>query len=261
MNNTLEIVADRLFRAERILFITGAGLSADSGLPTYRGIGGLYEGRVTEEGLRIEEALSGSMLKTHPEVTWKYLWQIGAACSGANFNRGHEVIAEIEQSKPDTWVLTQNVDGLHCSAGTKNLIELHGRVSELYCVKCFYRMNAENFLVGYSSLIDLPPRCPSCEGLIRPDVVLFGEKLPEKALKMMNWLESADIDLVFAVGTSGLFPYISRPIHAAKMLEVPTVEINPCETVLSTVVDYRIKTTAAAALDGLWNLCSKHYDS
>ena len=257
MDNTLNVVADYIYKARRILFITGAGLSADSGLPTYRGIGGLYEGRVTEEGLRIEEALSGSMLKTHPELTWKYLWQIGAACSGAKFNRGHEVIAVIERSKPDIWVLTQNVDGLHCSAGTKNLIEPHGRVSELYCVSCSFRTTADNLLAGYSVLIDLPPKCPSCAGVVRPNVVLFGERLPEKTLKMMNWLESAEIDLVFAVGTSGLFSYISQPIHSAKMLKVPTVEINPCKTILSKVVDYRIESTAADALDRLWSMCSK----
>src|SRR3982750_2543728 len=76
----------------RLLFVTGAGLSADSGLPTYRGVGGLYDGRTPEEGLPIEMILSGRMLRSRPELTWKYLLEIGRACQGRTFNRGHRVI-------------------------------------------------------------------------------------------------------------------------------------------------------------------------
>src|ERR1039458_6334427 len=96
-------VVDILARSRSILFITGAGISADSGLPTYRGIGGLYNAEHPEEGLPIEEILSGEMLRCRPELTWKYLGQIEQATRGAQFNRAHEVIAEMESSFERVW--------------------------------------------------------------------------------------------------------------------------------------------------------------
>jgi NAD-dependent deacetylase len=252
MDNQISQVAKILKKAENILFITGAGLSADSGLPTYRGVGGLYDDRHTDEGIPIEDALSGEMLERHPEITWKYLWQIGSACSGKKFNRGHEVIALIEKMKPGTWVMTQNIDGFHRAAGSKNLIEVHGNASELYCVECGFESSSEDFLSGYSSEIPMPPKCPKCKGMIRPNVVLFGEILPEKALKQIYSLETMRMDVVLSVGTSGSFPYISGPVFMARRAGIPTVEINPTDTALSDIVDFKIKAGAADTLDKIW---------
>ena len=95
-----EGVVDAFARARRILFITGAGISADSGLPTYRGFGGLYDGKPTEEGLPIEEVLSGQMLARRPELTWKYLLQIEEGCRSAQPNPAHLALAEIERRRP-----------------------------------------------------------------------------------------------------------------------------------------------------------------
>ena len=100
--NSIREIARLIEDAERILFVTGAGLSADSGLPTYRGIGGLYNEQHTEEGIPIEMALSGDMLRTRPEITWKYLLQVESACRGAGFNRAHRIIADIEKLKPQS---------------------------------------------------------------------------------------------------------------------------------------------------------------
>ncbi|EKU96327.1 NAD-dependent protein deacetylase, SIR2 family [Leptolyngbya sp. PCC 7375] len=254
MNTILEDVAERLSQAEQILFITGAGLSADSGLPTYRGVGGLYEGQTTAEGFPIEEALSGSMFQVQPDITWKYLWQIGAALHNTCHNRGHEVIAEIERHKPNTWVLTQNIDGFHRSAGSQNLVEIHGRASELYCIKCDYVTTAQDFLADYGQEVPLPPICPACQGIIRPAVVLFGEALPERGIQALYQFQDTAWDLVFAVGTSGLFPYIAAPLVQAQLNGIPTVEINPGETMLSSVVEYRIALGAAVALEQIWRL-------
>src|SRR5947209_5837685 len=110
-------VVELLRQSRSLLFITGAGLSADSGLPTYRGVGGLYNGRDPEEGLPIEVLLSGDCFAARPELTWKYLLQIERAGRGAKPNRGHEVIAALESRFERVWVLTQNVDGLHRRAG------------------------------------------------------------------------------------------------------------------------------------------------
>ncbi|NEQ66617.1 MAG: NAD-dependent protein deacylase [Symploca sp. SIO2D2] len=261
MDNILSAVADCLEKAESILFIAGAGLSADSGLPTYRGVGGLFEGVLTQEGIPIEEAISNKMLQTRPEVTWKYLWQIGAACHKAKFNRAHEVIAQIESWKPDTWVLTQNIDGFERDAGSKNLIEVHGRLSELYCVDCSYRTTAEELLAGYSQPMDLPPKCPVCGGLIRPDIELFGEHHMSSSEETFKMLDNATIDLIFLIGTSRDYPYITKPLYKARGLNRPIVEINPAETALSEIADYHIRSTAADTLDKLWGICEKRQGS
>lgn len=255
MNNILNVVADCILKAESLLFIVGAGLSADSGLPTYRGVGGLFEGVLTQEGISIEEAISKNMLQTRPEVTWKYLWQIGAACHQAKFNRGHQVIAQIEAWKPGTWVLTQNIDGFERAAGSKNLIQVHGQLSELYCVNCDRRTNAEELLAGYSKPMELPPRCPVCQGLIRPDIELFAEHHMSSSEETFRVLDNTPIDLIFLIGTSRDYPYITKPLYKAKRLNVPIVEINPAETLLSEIADYHIRSTAADTLDKLWNIC------
>ena len=141
MNENEQTVADiatSLQSCESLLFITGAGISAESGIPTYRGVGGLYDVEQTEEGYPIEEVLSSSMLTENPGLTWKYLLQIGKAVSGATHNRAHEIIAEIEGHFPRVLTLTQNVDGFHHSAGSKNVIEAHGNMYSLSCTSCGY---------------------------------------------------------------------------------------------------------------------------
>ena len=137
MSDAVQRAAEALRQAERILFITGAGLSADSGLPTYRGVGGLYNGH-TEDGLPIEAALSGPMLELNPGLCWKYLAEIGRACLAGKPNAGHLAIAELQNRKPGCWVLTQNVDGYHRAAGSppQRLIEIHGTLAPLFFMSC-----------------------------------------------------------------------------------------------------------------------------
>lgn len=250
--SVIKAVAAEIDRAERILFITGAGISAASGLPTYRGVGGLYQDQATEEGIRIEEALSGWMFASRPDITWKYLWQIGAACHGARPNRAHEIIALLQQHKPNTVVLTQNIDGLHRAAGTAHLIEVHGHAFDLYCTRCATQFSAAELIANYEHKPELPPTCPKCGGLVRPNVVLFGERLPDEAVQAMVALSNQPLELVIAVGTSSTFPYILGPIIQASYLGIPTVEINPDETTVSELVTYRLKLGAAEAMDKIW---------
>jgi NAD-dependent deacetylase len=233
--------------AQRVLFITGAGLSADSGLPTYRGVGGLYEEATPPEGLPIEAILSGEMIRQRPELTWKYLIEIEQATRGATYNRGHRVIAEIESELAAVWTLTQNVDGFHRMAGSRNVIDIHGDMHRILCVRCEYRVTVENFVD-----LGLPPACPECTGLLRPDVVLFGEMLPMEKLERLQRELLAGFDLVFSIGTSSLFPYISQPVMEARMSGTPTVEINPGNSEISGIVDEKISAGAAEALDAIW---------
>ncbi len=251
----LDDVARILRESESILFITGAGISADSGLPTYRGIGGLYNDADTPEGIPIEVALSGQMMHSNPALTWKYLLQIESVCRGANYNRAHEVIALMEKRFPRVWVLTQNVDGFHRQAGSENVIDIHGDVHDLRCMECTYEETVSNFS-GLSSL----PKCPECSGQVRPDVVLFGELLPFKKVGLMERELSTGFDVVFSIGTTSVFPYIAGPVADAKRRGKPTIEINPTGTAVSHLVDIRMKLGSAVACDAIWKRLSPGSD-
>jgi NAD-dependent deacetylase len=248
----IDAVVRILQQCQSVLFVTGAGISADSGVPTYRGIGGVYDIELTQEGLPIEEVLSGPMFRTNPELTWKYLAQIADAARGATFNRAHEVIAEMERHFPRVWTLTQNVDGFHRLAGSKNVIEIHGNMRSLSCTECAFRMSVDS-----SEDVQLPPRCAECSAILRPDVVLFDEQLPVEAVSRLRRELEVGFGVVISVGTSSLFPYIQEPLVAARKKGVPTVEINPCETVLSSSVDYRLAMGAADALNEIWTRYSQ----
>lgn len=249
MNEMLETVAEHIRKANRLLFITGAGMSADSGLPTYRGIGGLYNGKLTAHDIPIEVALSGEMMRNRPEITWQYLREIEQACRGASHNQGHEIIRKIQEIKPDSWVLTQNIDSFHESAGSPNLIEIHGKLHDLYCVRCPYTISVEDF-----SVLMLPPSCPKCGDLVRPKVVLFGEALPPSALSVLYKQLELGFDVVFSIGTTSVFPYIATPIAMARQQGRLTVEINPSHTEVTKLVDYKFAAGAADVLTQLWQL-------
>lgn len=245
--SVVDAVAGAMLRARSLLFVTGAGLSADSGLPTYRGIGGLYDDKHTDDGLPIEVALSGEMFARRPELTWKHIHEIELACRGAKPNRGHEILAAFEERFERVVVLTQNVDGFHRQAGSKHVIEIHGDVHALRCTACSWRERVADF-----AHLSLPPRCPTCRAIVRPDVVLFGEALPPGPFERLEAELERGFDVTFAIGTSAVFPYIARPILLARQAGRPTVEINPGRTDLSDIVDFRIPSTARTALRALW---------
>jgi len=244
----VERVVLRLKKARRILAVTGAGMSADSGMPTYRGVGGLYRSdRPTPHGFAIEEVLSGPMFQVRPDVTWSYLKEIERACRGARPNRGHEVLAEMEGYFDEVWILTQNVDGLHQAAGSSRVIDVHGDLHEIVCTGCRRRTRVET----YEEFGD-PPRCPDCGGVLRPDVVLFDEALDLDKMLRLEVELGKGFDLVFSIGTSSLFDYIVAPLRIAQAAGRPTVEINPDFTAMSDLVDVKIRARAAVALDRIW---------
>lgn len=243
---TLDTVAEQLRGARSALFITGAGISADSGLPTYRGVGGLYNDEATDEGLSIEEALSGAVFAIRPDITWKYLSQIEENCRGAQPNTAHRAIVCLERILDRVMVFTQNVDGLHRQAGSREIIEIHGNLQRLMCTSCRHEEEAADF-AGKA----LPPLCPSCGAVLRPRVVLFGETLPEAELDRFIEALQDGFDIVFSIGTSSVFPYITQPVLFAAENGIPTVEINPVKTQLSDIVDYYLPLGAAEAMAGI----------
>jgi len=248
-----ELVQDLARRIERdpsILFVTGAGVSADSGLPTYRGVGGLYENAGVDEGMPIEEALSGPMFRRNPDLVWKYIRQIEAASRGAKPNRAHQVMAALEKRLSRVVVLTQNVDGLHRSAGSRHVIEIHGDVHHLRCTFCGWT----DKVADYSALSDTTPECPACLSVVRPRVVLFGESLPSGGLDRLEAELGRGFDIVISAGTTSVFPYIAAPVYRANREGGLTVEINPGDTYVSDVVQHRIRRGAADVLGELGGL-------
>lgn len=245
MNDPMQQLVAQMRQAERVLVITGAGISADSGLPTYRGVGGLYNGH-TEDGLPIEAALSGPMLQSNPALCWKYLAEIGRACIAAAPNSGHIAIAELQRLKPDCWVLTQNIDGFHLRAGSppQRLIEIHGTLEPLFCMDC---KRPSDDLVDHLSK-PLPPRCGHCSGVLRPPVVLFEEMLPEAAMHTLRAQLNQGFDAVLAVGTSASFAYIVEPLLRTRQSGGFTAVVDPFASELSRMVDVHV---AAAASDVL----------
>ena len=248
MEREIQQVAQQLKQAERILLITGAGLSADSGLPTYRGLGGLYNGH-TAEGLPIEQALSGSMLQRNPALCWKYLAELGKACLSAQANAGHYAIAELQRRKPECWLLTQNIDGYHRAAGSpmERVIEIHGELAPLYCQSCGA---VDSELAGHLER-PLPPRCRQCAGVLRPPVVLFEEMLPEQAIDTLYAQVRKGFEVVISIGTSASFPYIVEPLLRTRQAGGFTAEINPQRTDLSAQVDVHLQGRALDVLPEL----------
>lgn len=240
--------AAALRHAHRILIITGAGLSADSGLPTYRGVGGLYNGH-TDDGLPIEMALSGPMLRRDPALCWKYIAQLGSACLGGQPNAAHYAIAQLQRRKPECWVLTQNVDGYHRAAGSppERLIEIHGQLAPLYCQSC----GAEDPQLSEHLQRPLPPLCTQCRGVLRPPVVLFEEMLPELALNVLYEEMAKGFDAVLSIGTTASFPYIHEPMLRTRVSGGFTAEINPSSTDHSIHMDAFLRCRALDVMDDL----------
>jgi NAD-dependent deacetylase len=244
----LDHIAERCRDATSVLFITGAGISAESGLPTYRGVGGLYNQGETEEGPPIEDLLSGAMLALDPAVTWKYIHQIESACRGAGPSRAHEIVAAFQKKIPRTWVLTQNVDGFHRRAGSTRVIEIHGDLGKLACTECSYRTRVESY-AGLGAV----PSCPRCGSVVRPEVVLFGEMLPHAAVATLEHELAHGFDVIFSIGTTSSFPYIRAPVVLGRRSGALTIEINPAETDLSGLVEHRLRTRAGEALTAIWS--------
>ena len=258
----LESAAEELRRAKRLLFITGAGISADSGLPTYRGVGGLYNTEKTEEGYPIEQCLSASMFRVRPDITWKYMLLIGEAVMKCQPNPAHKIIAEWEkdfaQRGGKVVVFTQNIDGYHRLAGSENVLEIHGSLGELYCTKCNWEENLDT-ASAIAPRNDSVPQCPKCTAVIRPRIVMFEEMLPRQVL--MQFEEEFDggngFDMVFSIGTSAMFPYITGPVYEAIRCGKTTVEINPASGELSHHVTYHLPLGAADALTRLNGLVKR----
>jgi NAD-dependent deacetylase len=225
-------IRERLRSAKAISVLTGAGISAESGVPTFRGAGGLWK-NFRPEDLATEEAF-----KRDPKLVWEwYDWRRGLIAE-AQPNPGHYAIA------PYT-IITQNVDGLHQKAGSRNVLEVHGSIWRLRCMVCDF--NAEDDRVP---LPVLPPRC-QCGALLRPGVVWFGEGLPsdvwDNAIRAVRTSE-----ILLVVGTSAVVYPAASLAPLAKRAGAMVIEINPDETPISASVDHSIRGFAGEILPQLF---------
>ena len=226
--------------ARHIAVLTGAGISAESGIPTFReaqtGLWARYNP---------QELASPQALRRQPGLVWAwYTWRRGLVQQAAP-NPGHLALAEMERLAPRFTLITQNVDGLHQRAGSRNVIELHGNIMRTVCAAHRHEVTQwEPAPEGEA------PRCPQCGSVLRPDVVLFGENLPPEAL--LAAAEAAQTcDVMLVVGTSGVvYPAASLP-GLAKDAGAFIVEVNPQPTPLSPLADVVLRHPAGEALPRL----------
>ncbi len=239
-----DALIETLRSTRSVAAVTGAGISAESGIQTYRGSGGLYDDPV--EGDRTMEALSAPTIATDPDRTWRAISRMAEQACHATPNAGHEALVEIERSVDDFVILTQNVDGLHRAAGSQNVIEVHGTVFHTTCMSCSdSRPFERNRYLGLA----VAPRCEECDGILRPDVVLFGEFLPVEASRRMQAEFDHELpDVVLGIGTSSMFPYIVAPVLRAAQQGKVSVEINPEETDVSAAYTHVLRGTAGEVL-------------
>jgi NAD-dependent deacetylase len=232
----LDEVAEILRSGPRIAALTGSGISAESGVPTFRGKEGLWK------QFRAEELATPEAFKRDPRQVWRwYDWRRGII-GRREPNPGHQVLARWEKRFPGFVLITQNVDGLHRRAGSERVLELHGNIWEMRCTAEGTVTENHDF-----PLREIPPRCPGCGAPLRPNVVWFGEALPEKTLQEA-YAASAACDLMFVVGTSAFVqPAGSLPLLAAER-GATIVEINPDITPLTEAADYSFREKAGEIL-------------
>jgi NAD-dependent deacetylase len=233
-------VAARLRAARRVVALTGAGVSAESGVPTFRGASG--EG--LWERFRPEELANFDAFERDPALVWRwYAWrrELVARCSP---NAAHVALSALERRAPEFLLVTQNVDGLHAAAGSRRIAELHGCLWRTRCLGC--GAVAEDRRVP---LPELPPRC-GCGGLLRPDIVWFGEALPEATL-LRSFEAAMAAEVVLVIGTSSLvYPAAAIPQQAARAGAF-VVEVNLEPTPLTPLAGALLAGPAAAVVPRL----------
>jgi NAD-dependent deacetylase len=225
----------------QIAVLTGAGISAESGLPTFRGEDGLWQGRDPATFFTPES------LPERPRECWELFDALRTRAAQAGPNDGHRALAALQQSHAVT-LITQNIDGLHQRAGSAGVLELHGTLWSLSCPRCGHW--EEN---SAAPLPELPPPCPSCRGILRPDVVMFSESLPERVISAA-YVAAETCDLMLVVGTSGVvYPAAGLP-QVARQHGAAVVEVNPAPTALSVMMDCVVRGAAAATLPAMVRL-------
>jgi len=213
---------ERIKCAKHIVFFSGAGMSAESGIATFRGKDGIWN------KFKPEELANFNAFMKNPNMVWEWYQYRRNIVRHAFPNAGHLAIAEFQNYVPKVTVITQNIDNLHKRAGSKNIFELHGNIERNYCIRC------KTFYNDIEEKVEIP-QC-KCGGLIRPDVVWFGEYLPEDQFQGAE-IATSECDLFFVVGTSAVVYPAASLIYAAKYNGAFIIEINIEKTEISSLTN------------------------
>ncbi len=236
-----EIVINRLANARRVVVFTGAGVSAESGVATFRDKDGLWSKFRPEELANVEAFLA------NPQRVWEWYQARRAVMLEARPNAGHYAIAALESFVPEVSVITQNIDGLHAEAGSSEVIELHGNIRRNFCQQCRKHYDMPELLHA-----EQVPVC-ECGGKVRPDVVWFGENLPKEQFALAE-KRSKNATVFLSVGTSAVvYPAAGLPILAHRRGAF-LVEINPEETPLTPYAHQKIPNPSGMALPAILEL-------
>jgi NAD-dependent deacetylase len=226
-------------RAQRVVVLTGAGISAESGVPTFRDVqSGLWQ-QFKPEDLATPEAFH-----RNPRLVWEWYESRREKVRAVDPNAGHRALVDLAKRFAEFTLVTQNVDGLHQRSGSRGVIELHGNIMR---TKCF----EEGVIVAeWTHTGETPPRCPRCNAFLRPDVVWFGEELPAEAIHTA--MRASDgCDLFLAVGTSSVvYPAAMLPEMALRR-GASVIEVNPDETPLTASASYSLRGPAGEILPEL----------
>ena len=248
-SQALEAAADCLLRARYVIALTGAGLSVESGIPPFRGPGGLwtkygeppmdgYQRFLRNPGKAWEERLN-------PSGPMRELW---ATLRAAEPNPGHRALVELEEMGLLKATITQNVDNLHRAAGSIRLLEIHGNATLIRCIQCVARFARDE--IDYS---ELPPHCPRCGGILKSDTVSFGEPIPPDVLEHCSE-EAERADCVLVAGTSAtVYPAAQFPL-SVQGRGGDLIEVNPYETEITHLCRHTLRGTSAEILPRLVNV-------
>ncbi|MBP9885046.1 MAG: NAD-dependent deacylase [Leptospiraceae bacterium] len=225
--------------AKRVAVLTGAGISAESGIPTFRGAGGYWR------NYRAEDLATPEAFARDPKLIWEWYAMRMQVCLDAKPNPGHEVVAKMESYFPEFLLVTQNVDGLHVRAGNEKLVEIHGNIFTARCTSCKTKFN----LTQVPNQI--PVLCRSCGKLARPHIVWFGESYDMSLIeKARNFLLKTD--LIFIIGTSG---QVGVPVQLASEAIAHgaySIEINPDSSTISNLVNLHFASASGKILPEIW---------
>lgn len=220
--------------ARRIAVLTGAGVSAESGIPTFRSDGGYWR------NFRFEDLATPQGFARDPKFVWQWYEERRRGIAAARPNAGHLALVQLEARAGEFTLITQNVDGLHESAGSKNVIRLHGDIWSVRCLSCGVERQERGLFH------DLPPRC-ACGGMLRPGVVWFGEQLPEGAIERAT-AAVARAEVLIVAGTSAQVYPAAGLIPSALASGAKVIEINPESTGFSNGVTFTLRGTSAGTL-------------
>ncbi len=240
-DSLLEQARAAVTRAQRVAVLTGAGVSAEAGIPTFRSAGGLWR------GFRPEELATPEGFARDPAMVWEWYDWRRSLIAEASPNPGHYALAEFERRRePGTFTLiTQNVDGLHERAGSANVLRLHGSIWELRCLGCG-RVTEDL----RARLPVLPPVCSECGGMLRPGVVWFGESLPEQVFARAG-LAARRSDVLIVAGTSAVVYPAAMLAPVALESGAAVIEVNTEETAVSGLVTFALRGTSGEVLPAL----------